>query len=171
MMQMLRAGGLPVFSDDSRPPDPDNPNGYLEHAAVRATASDTSWLARAEGRAVKVVVPLLCELPGDRAYRVILMRRPLDQVLASQARMLERLGRAVDPDDGGRLADAFRRQLARADAWLASHPKVRALQLAHSDLLRDPEGAVGRVEEFLAAELDRRAMVECVDPSLWRARA
>lgn len=170
MMQMLRAGGVPVFTDDFRPPDPDNPHGYLEHAAVRSIGSDASWLVRAEGRAVKVVVPLLCDLPSDRAYRVIVMRRPIGEILASQARMLERRGRAVDPDSEGRLAVAFGRQLARTEAWLAEHPGIRALHPSHSDLLRDPERTAARVAEFLGADLDHRAMVACIDPSLWRSR-
>ena len=52
MMQMLRAGGMPVLCDASRPPDPDNPRGYLELEAVRSTRRDASWLHAAAGQSV-----------------------------------------------------------------------------------------------------------------------
>ena len=35
MMRMLEAGGVPPLSDDSRPPDANNPHGYYDHARVK----------------------------------------------------------------------------------------------------------------------------------------
>src|SRR6266567_4048665 len=59
MMQMLRAGGMPLLTDDLRPADVDNPNGYWEYEPVKRLQQDNSWISKAEGKAVKVVSALL----------------------------------------------------------------------------------------------------------------
>ncbi|MFO1003217.1 MAG: hypothetical protein U0936_23025 [Planctomycetaceae bacterium] len=58
-MQMLAAGGLPVLGDEHRPADEDNPRGYLEDARVKSLERDATWLAEAEGKAVKIISFLL----------------------------------------------------------------------------------------------------------------
>lgn len=75
MMRILEAGGLPPLTDGIRTADRDNPNGYYEFEPVKQTARDASWLAQAEGRAVKLVYLLLRDLPRDRPYRVVFMHR------------------------------------------------------------------------------------------------
>src|SRR5262245_35974300 len=84
MMRMLETGGLPVLTDDVRTPDDDNPNGYYEFEAVKQTKQDDSWLQSSEGKAVKMVYRLLYDLPKDRSYKVLFMRRKMEEVLASQ---------------------------------------------------------------------------------------
>jgi len=88
MMQMLDAGGVEVLTDNLRLPDEDNPKGYYEYEAVKATAEDPSWLDDAGGRAVKMVYRLLYDLPADRRYRVVFMKRDLEEVIKSQEVML-----------------------------------------------------------------------------------
>jgi len=92
MMQMLEAGGVPALTDHVRARDDDNPRGYFELEAVKRTKRDSSWLEAASGRAVKMVHLLLYDLPADRDYQVIFMRRKLEEVVRSQGRMLERRG-------------------------------------------------------------------------------
>ena len=99
MMQMLIGAGLPVLTDGAREADEDNPRGYLEYAPVMAPRRDSSWLGDARGYAVKIVAPLLPALPEGHDYRVVWMNRDLDEVLASQQRMLERSGGAADGGD------------------------------------------------------------------------
>jgi len=89
MMRMLDAGGVPAVTDRIRTADDDNPRGYFELEAVKRTKQDPSWLDDAPGKAVKVISQLLCELPPDRAYKVIVMRRKLGEVSAAQKTMLE----------------------------------------------------------------------------------
>src|SRR5665213_1543473 len=102
MMQMLAAGGIPPLTDQQRMPDENNPRGYLEYEAVKQLRNDRSWLANARGKAVKIIHLLLSELPNDGSltFRVFLMQRAIDEVLASQRKMLARDGKA-----GAALAD------------------------------------------------------------------
>ena len=102
MMQMLEAGGIEILSDGERQADDDNPKGYYELEAVKKTKDDASWVETATGKAVKMISQLMLDLPLDREYRVIFMRRDLQEILASQAKMLARRGggKSADIDDG-----------------------------------------------------------------------
>ncbi len=170
MMRMLEAGGMPVLTDAASPPGEDNPGGFYEYEPVKRTRGDASWVEAARGRAVKVVVPLVCDLPRDRPYRVVFMRRDLDEVIASQRAMLVRQGRCGADLDDEALRGAFRRQLERAEAWLAKPPPGPALPVSYNELVLRPVAGAEAVSEFLGGRLDAPAMARVVDPALYRVR-
>ena len=168
MMQMLRAGGLPLLADDHRLPDEDNPRGYFEYAPVKASARDVSWIAEATGCAVKVIHALLRHLPGEVELRIILMERNLEEVLASQRAMMER-GGAAPADDRG-LAVGFADQLEVVRVWAVERPRTPLLHVGYRDAVERPIAVAQRVDAFLAGGLDVSAMIRAVDPALYRKR-
>jgi hypothetical protein len=170
MMKMLEAGGLPVLVDNVREADVDNPRGYYEFEPVKALKSDTSWVGPARGKAVKMVYLLLLDLPAGYEYRVLFMRRNLDEILASQKAMLDRLGKA-SPLDDTRMASLFRDGLARFDAWVAGRPGFKILDVSYNAMITDPAPLAREVDRFLDGGLDLDAMTRVVDPSLYRNRA
>ena len=95
MMQMLHQGGIPVVTDEIRTADTDNPRGYYEFERVKKTKEDSSWLPDARGKVVKMVSSLLYDLPATEAYRIVFMRRDIDEMLESQEKMLARLSRSA----------------------------------------------------------------------------
>ena len=170
MMRMLEAGGLPAITDAVRAADVDNPRGYYEFEPAKKTKEDPSWLERADGKAVKMVYQLLYDLPSDRSYRVLFMRRAIDEVLDSQRTMLARLGR----DDGGipdeKMAALFRSQLAKFDAWALGQSHLARLDVDYNRMVADPRPLAESVAEFLGGGLDSEAMVAVVEPGLYRNR-
>lgn len=171
LMQALAAAGLPPFTDHRRQADTDNPNGYLEHTAVTALARDARFLEQAVGKVVKVVAPLLPYLPPRFRYNVIFMERDLDEVIASQQRMLARAGK----EERARsfplaLQRAYREQLQQADDWCARNPHVEVLRVPYHAVIADPRRAMARVQAFLGGALDLDALVSAVDPALHRER-
>lgn len=170
MMQMLAAGGVAPLTDGERQPDDDNPRGYFELEAVKRTRQDAGWLEQARGRAVKVVHALLADLPAGPAYRVILMQRPLAQVLASQQAMLRRLGRRPAPLSDAQLAAVYRRQLEDVRARVLTRPGFCTLEVDFLRCVEDPAAVAAAVEGFLGG-LDQAAMAAAVAPGLWRQRA
>lgn len=176
LMQMLEAGGVPPLRDEVREPDEDNPRGYYELEAAKRLARDASWLGSARGHAVKIVHSLISRLPADFDYRVVLVERRLDEVLASQERMLVRLGGSAEtaketvlPAD--RLAQIFASQLVTVMAWLDAQPNLTWLHLSHGDLIAEPRESAARIDDFLGGALDRVAMAAAVEPDLHRVRA
>jgi hypothetical protein len=169
-MQMLAAGGLPVASDGVRRADPDNPRGYFELEAARRLARDVSWLPGIAGRAVKLVHTLLPSLPPDLPVRVLLVRRRLDEVLASQRVMLARRGAEPDPAEDLRLRPALEEQLARLERWLDAREDLVWLGIEHAELIAEPGRVAARVNAFLGGGLDEASMAACVEPTLHRQR-
>lgn len=171
MMQMLEAGGLPALTDGVREADDDNPKGYFELEAVKRTATDDSWLDEAGGCVVKVVHALLRVLPEGRDYRVVLMRRDLDEILSSQSVMLDRLGRSGAAAAQKEIRRAYEEDLLATQRWVESQPNVRCLEVWYRDVIDDPAAQASRVREFLGDALDEPAMAAAVDRSLYRQKA
>lgn len=169
-MQMLGAGGMPLLRDAARPADADNPRGYFELAAVRRTREDASWLARAAGCAVKVVHALVPSLPPGPAYRVIDLRRPWREVLASQRRMLERSGAPADPHEDAALARLFDAQREAMERWTLRVAAAPLLCLDYPEVVADPPAAARALAAFAGVPLDVGAMADAVDPRLYRQR-
>lgn len=171
MMRMLEAGGLEVLFDGIREADVDNPGGYYEYERVKKLREgDRGWLALAEGKVVKVISELLRYLPADRSYRIIFMLRNLDEILASQRRMLAHRG-VQDNGDDDKIAGLFRRHLSEVREWLATQSHMRVLDVDYNRLLVDPADQVLRIQRFLGGALDAEAMMSVIDPSLYRQRS
>jgi hypothetical protein len=171
MMQMLIAGGMPAITDGLRSPDADNPRGYFELEAVKRLKTDSLWLAAARGHAVKVISMLLYELPPDHEYRVIFMRRDMDEIIASQNEMLKRRGTGGTGTSDAGMTRHLESHLSKVQTWLARRKNFRVLYCEHRDLLSAAMEQARRIEEFLGSRLDSAAMVEAIDHSLHRNRA
>lgn len=184
LMQMLEAAGLPIAQDGARPCDPDNSRGYYELSAAKRLQSDASFLEGCRGRVVKLVAPLLLELPPQPVCRVLFVERDLGEILASQRAMLERQGKPVSAANDPGLARGFESVLARCRAWLARESGAPTLFVAHRALVDSPGESVSRIARFLeqtaegsrapadevAAARARAVMSRVVDPALYRQR-
>lgn len=168
MMQILGSGGVPLATDQARPADIDNPRGYFEWSKTKQSKRDISWLADVRGTAVKLVSPLLYELPPNLRYRIIFMRRDMDEMLLSQEAMLRRLGRAPVPRD--EMKRSYLRHLERLQHWLGQQPNMAVLDVNYNQLVTNPKRDVERVRAFLWGKLPVQPMIRAVDPSLYRNR-
>lgn len=171
-MKMLDAGGVELITDNERTADVDNPKGYFEDERVKdlAETEDTSWVAEAKGKGVKVVSSLLQYLPRDLNYEILFMRRSLEEVLASQAKMLDRRGEENDTDDD-RMIELYQSHLRRVNAMLRHAPHFRSLDLQYSEVVQEPRRAAERIREFLGRDMDVEKMAGVVDSKLYRNRA
>ncbi len=171
MMRMLEAGGIPVLADGIRTADEDNPRGYYEFEAVKKTKEDASWLEGSAGQVVKMVHLLLLDLPLDHKYRVVFMRRHLDEVVRSQNKMLERQGKGTDDLPAAQIKQLYLGQIKRVQQYVAEHPEqFEMIEIEYNDVLADPEPHIAEVSEFLDG-LDTAAMQTVVEPALYRNRA
>lgn len=170
MMSMLVAGGMQPLADGLRTADEDNPRGYFELEAVKRTRQDPGWLKEAGGKVVKIIAQLLFDLPEDHRYRVIFMRRDLDEVLRSQKKMLERRGEPHGGDDA-EMKRTFIHHLEEVEEHLRKRPQCEVLFVNYRRAVEDPAPEVERIVRFLGADLDRAAMVAATDQSLYRQRA
>jgi len=168
MMQMLEAGGMAMLTDGVRTADVSNPKGYFEDERVKKLGEDAAWLGEADGKAVKIISHLILHLPMHRTFKVIFIRRELDEVLASQEALLASQGQR--PGDASVLRRAYTRHLREVETWLAERPNIEVLYVHYQAVVRDPAGQAERVSGFLGGGLDVDKMVSALDPALHRRR-
>jgi hypothetical protein len=173
MMRMLEAGGVAPFSDGERSPDVDNPEGYYEFQRVMELERDPDkgWVRGARGRALKVISVLLRFLPDENAYRIVYMRRNLDEVLVSQDKMLDRLGRPAPGGDLEATKEAYRNDIVAARLFARKQPNMEMLEVHYAEAIADPLGTARAVNRFLGGTLDEAKMAAAVNEQLYRNRA
>ncbi|MCA9245046.1 MAG: hypothetical protein KDA32_13900, partial [Phycisphaerales bacterium] len=137
------------------------------------TKEDASWLQDAPGKVVKMVYRLLYDLPNSHRYRVLFMRRELDEVIKSQDVMLERSGKKTtsSPEDAAKVRDIFETELKRFYDWVATAKHITMIDVNYNEMLTDPKPWVAKINELLDSNLDTDKMMGVVDPSLYRQRA
>jgi len=170
MMQMLEAGGVPVVTDNIRKPDKDNPKGYYELEKVKKIKEDSNWLKDCRGKVFKMVSLLLYDLPNDRAYKIIFMRRKMEEVLASQKAMLSRMGKRADDISDSKMAKNFTKHISSIESWLESQDKMDVRYIDYSDVIAYPAESAKTINRFMGGGLKEDNMVSAVDHSLYRQK-
>ena len=171
MMRMLRAGGLEILTDNRRIADDSNPLGYFEDERVKQLRDGYhEWLDSAIGKAVKVISPLLAYLSVRHAYKLIFMLRSVEEIVASQRRMLFRQGEDSGKGTDEKLPAVYRNHLRQVEGWLADQPHLETMYVHYRDILDDAATHALRVSQFLERPLDTHAMITAVDGSLYRER-
>jgi Sulfotransferase family len=167
---MIVAGGMPMLTDGLRSPDENNPRGYQELESVKTLAKNPEVIAAAEGKVVKVISSLLQSLPAGHEYRIIFMCRLLEEVIASQNKMLQRLGREVPSTPLETVIAAFNKHLRLIRSWLAEQPNMTLLYVDYAAVLENPRAEASKICAFLGQNFDVDAMADQVERSLHREK-
>ncbi len=171
MMMMLEAGGIEPMTDGIRAADADNPKGYYEFERIKKIREDKAWLPEARGRVIKMISQLLLDLPAGFEYRIILMRRKMEEILASQREMLVRRG---TNKPGGPSDEEMGKMLAmhveQVLGMMGARDDAELLEVDYNAMLREPRRDIDRLNEFLGGGLDTVAMRGVIDKSLYRQR-
>ncbi len=171
MMAMLEAGGISPLIDGIRTADEDNPKGYYEFEQVKKIKEDKAWLDDAKGHVVKMISQLLLDLPDGYSYRIIFMRRKIEEILASQKQMLIRRG--TFKEDGASDEVMGKMLLTHVDqvlAKVANMSGAKLIKIDYNAILTGEVDAVPQINEFLGGDLNTDAMSAIVDKSLYRQR-
>ena len=170
MMSALVAGGLQALTDNIRTADEDNPKGYYELEKVKELDRDNSWLENARGKVVKIISALLKRLPDSYQYKIIFMRRNMDEILASQRQMLIRRNEPTDKVSDERMAEMFGKHLRDVEAWLERQSNMDVLYVSYNEMLDNPDSSIEMINSFLGGALDKEKMTSAVDRKLHRQR-
>lgn len=172
MMQLLQAGGITLQTDGQRAADADNPEGYLEWEAIKTLPKNPRVLDEADGRAIKVISLLLPALPRRHQYKVLFMQRPVEEVAASQLKMLQRRFPAKTHAAPEKMAESLRKHRDETLALLRKQKNIEVLEVSYPDLVRAPGEWIPRLAAFLAPRwpLATENLAAVVKPSLHRQR-
>jgi predicted AlkP superfamily phosphohydrolase/phosphomutase/Flp pilus assembly protein TadD len=175
MMQMLHAGGIEAMTDGKRSADQDNPKGYFEWEALKQIGKRPEILddEGLEDKAIKAISMLLPKLPIKHRYKVIFMSRPVEEVVASQTKMIDRLGTEGAPLDQLKLTsqlEAHRNQTLRR---LHQSDHIDVLEIDYPSLVQAPEQSVPQITEFVGADrlAQPEAMIAVIDSNLYRQKS
>jgi len=172
MMKMLEAGGVQVVTDGEREADVDNPKGYFELERIKDLEKETdkSYIRDARGKVLKVISFLIKDLPDDNDYRVIFMRRDLDEVLASQNKMIDRLGTTDTTAQDEAMKEAYRNDIVRVRLLCKKRGNFELIETHYKSTIETPAETARAVNEFLGGRLDEAKMLAAVDSTLYRNR-
>ena len=171
MMKMLDASALSIMSDNERAADEHNPKGYFEYARVKdlKDEADKSWVREARGQVLKVISHLLETLPDENFYRVILVRRDFDEIIASQNKMLERRGEENQVADST-VKEAYIRHLVDIRYMVRRRPNFEMIEVQFMQAMEAPRIFATDVNKFLGGNLVVESMMAVVDLELYRNR-
>lgn len=173
-MKMLDAAGFDPVHDGKRTADDDNPKGYYEDERVLRLNEtlDRSWLFEARGRAIKVVSHQLKWLPGTHQYKILFMRRHLDEIVASQNKMLkhrdEEHRNTIDDDN---TKAEYQKHLDEIYALIEAKEFFEMHEVNYRAMIDEPAGEAHKINEFLGGGLDVETMSSVVDRKLYRNRS
>jgi hypothetical protein len=173
-MQMLEAAGLPPKTDGERSADEDNPKGYYEWEAIKRVGTHKRLLDEEglEGKAIKVISMLLKQMPYQHRYRVIFMTRPIEEVAASQAKMIEHRDASGAEQTEDDLARSLASHRAGVVSWMETNPRLEFIQIDYPTLVRDPRSVMPELLAFLGDRIsDADAMYHVIDGDLYRSRS
>ncbi len=170
MMQILKAGGMEILTDEIRRPDISNPLGYFEYEKVKSLHKDSSWIKEAEGKAVKVIVQLVAYLPESFNYSVIIMKRNLDEIIVSQNKMIETLGGKKSVVGNDILKKTFELQFNKAKEYLLVNSNFKTFMISYNELLLGNLNKLREMNNYLNLNLNLEKVNGIIDQSLYRER-
>jgi hypothetical protein len=173
LMNMLDAGGMEIMTDSERVADIDNPKGYFEYERVKDLEKETdkSYVREGRGKVLKVISFLIKDLPDDNDYQVIFMRRDLEEVLASQNKMIQRLGTEDSTAAEEAMKEAYRNDIVRTRLLCKNRPNFELIEVHYKNTVEEPSATAHSVNVFVGGHLDEAAMRAAVDGSLYRNRS
>jgi len=165
MMQIMERTSLPILSDSHREKDINNPEGYYELEAVKGIVKNNSFLKDAEGKVVKIVTPLPLFLDKTLNYRVLFMRRDLEEILHSQEKMLGK----DQSSEREKFKTIYELHLKKTYQFFVSN-NIPYLDISYKELIQNPENELEKIIAFLEIDANWQDLASAVNPSLYRNR-
>ncbi len=165
MMQILKAGGMPIATDKFRKPDESNPKGYLEIESIIDRLKENNQLIfDFRGKVVKIISLGLKYLPpGD--YIIIYMDRDIDEVLDSMEKMA-----GVKDEERELTRLSFEKLNLILKESIREREDCQVCNVNYNEILENPAPPLNKVFGFLDLPLDLDRMMNSVDSRLYRQR-
>jgi predicted AlkP superfamily phosphohydrolase/phosphomutase/tetratricopeptide (TPR) repeat protein len=171
MMQMLQAGGMDLMHDGKREADEDNTEGYWEWEEIKSLKKKPRLIEKADGKVIKVISALLPQLPPRHRYRIIFMLRPVQEVVDSQWKMLERSGQ-VPRSEKEHLIQTQKTHVEQTLARLRQRKDVELIEIDYPEMVANPGTQLSALKDFLGDKVpDSNKLKSAIRPNLHRNKA
>ena len=163
MMQIMERTTLPILSDGLREKDVNNPEGYFELEAVKGIVKDNSFLKDASDKVIKIVTPLPLFLDKKLNYRILFMRRDLEEILRSQEKMLGK----DQSSEREKFKTIYELHLKKTYAFFESN-NIPYLNVWYKELVSNTEVELTKIINFLELSEKWEDLANVVHPELYR---
>lgn len=127
----------------------------MEWEDIKRVGRDSSLLDKPglEKKAIKVISALITSLPKTHNYRVIYMRRPIEEIVVSQKKMLDHRGTAKEGAKSDKLGSELDSHAKSILRFMRRQPETfQILEVDYPTLVSNPEKIVGQIIEFIGPE-------------------
>ncbi len=167
LMRMLASANMEILVDGVRESNDDNPLGYYEYEKVKDLSNHTDWLSDAQGMAIKIISFYLSSLPQQYQYKIIFIKRKMEEVLKSQEVMLTNRNKH-DTQYNYELEDIYQRHLTEVQNWLSKTKMMDVHYVYYHEIIQKPRELSLEIIKFLGKKMDVNEMVRGVEPALYR---
>lgn len=169
VMQILCNIGVPILYDNLKPADEHNPYGYYECEKVRSipTSKNWEWLKSYPGYAVKIISPILINIPIEFPCKVILITRKIEEVITSQERMVNNRKSKFEREY---LKKIYLKHISLLKNKLKENPWVKMMEICFRELLYSPSPILQQLSLFLGVKINIEEVSKVIDPALYRVR-
>ncbi len=169
MMQILQKVGVPILYDNSKAPDKHNPYGYYEYERVKSIpkSNDWEWLKNYAGYAVKIISPILINIPIKFSCKVILMLRNFEEIIASQEKVS---GVEKSSNEKKHIVVLYGKHISLIKNKFQSSLYVKMIEVNYNELVSSPHFTLEELSNFLEIPIDIPNVAKVVDPNLYRTR-
>jgi len=168
LMQILRAGDIPINYDNLRQADNNNPKGYYEleggkiiNKLIEGSFSFNNY----RGKFIKITAFGLQFLPIGK-YKIIYSERNIDEIMDSMEKMIGKKDKNREE-----IKKSFERLNKMIKDFLKKRDDIEFLLVNYNDIILNIEENIRKITKFL--EINDEAidkMINAVDDRLYRQR-
>ena len=160
-MQLIQACGIDLLCDSNRAPDQFNQKGYWESDLVKRGHSYQSWFGNAQGKAVKIVAPLLNLVPSQENVVFVYCVRNVHDIVTSQNNMIGSQNSDAESFKQS-LTTAYQQLIITLSALKEKNSPVCIIE--YETAIKQPEITAKQLVSFLGMG-DADSVVKTIDPS------
>jgi len=168
LMQILKAGNVPIKFDESRAADENNPKGYFELEGgkiINRLMEGNFQFEKYKGEFIKITAYGLKFLPPGK-YTIIYSERDIEEILDSMEKMAK-----IEDENRDDTKKAFLNLNEMIKNQIIEREDVDVLFINYNNVLSDPEINIRKIKDFLKInDNDYHNMIKAVDEKLYRQR-
>ena len=166
MMQILKNIPLEIITDNHRKSDVNNPEGYYEFEAVKGILKNNQFLKDCQGKGIKIVAPLVQFIDLKLNYKVIFMRRHMEEILLSQEKMLGK----DQSSERAKFKAIYELHLKKTIEFLKLN-KIPFIEIEYRNLVNTTEEEIEKILQFLEMNGDKQLLIKQVNDKHYRNRS
>lgn len=122
----------------------------------------------ADHKVIKIVAPIIKYIPLNYKYKVVWVERSIDEIAASQEKMLDRMQKEKTGLNDLKLN--LENSSQSSLSWLENRQNVSLLKIKHAEIIKNPKLSLIKLNAFFDNTLLVNKMADCVNPQLYREK-